>query len=313
MFGWLRRKKKNPVKEMIDKHGLEACALVLAGDIWESITDEKVAYQFVLEELDAARNGNDAAKDFAMQSGVALNIYKGAMQRSWPEIEGPDGPQQRLLQTCIMLRAYPDLMVSLRTAIVDATMLRYEIGKYDSGSDAFDIEEDFLEEDFSEKDVSFEVDSFNPQDETLSKVVIRQTNHGIGAFADILSDLSEYKKLNPVMSPSLTMAHAYAVRFVLAGGFLQKTIDGSSFENFLQTFKEVQWNTGHSVEFQNNAAEEALAFLRPYFATLELTLHDMGNICHGAAKGALTPSLDSTGFYRDPEDMIKEVRKLVIH
>ena len=310
MFGWFKRKKKNPVKDMIDKYGLEACALVLAGDIWERITDEKVAYQFVLEELDAARSGNDSAKAFALQSGIALDSYKNAMQRSWPAIDGPDGPQQRILQTCNMLREYPDLMVALRIAIVEATMSRYEMGKYQSRTDVFDIEKSFLEEEFLEDDVVFQVDSFNPQDEKLQQVVTRQTNLGMGAFADILGDLSNYKHKNPVMSLSLTMAHAYAVRFALAGGFLQRTIDGNSFAKFIETFKEVQLKTDHSVEFQNTAAEDALAFVKPYFATLEVSLYDLGNICHGAAKGILTPSLDSIGFYRNPEDIIQEAREL---
>ncbi|QCZ94363.1 hypothetical protein [Salinimonas iocasae] len=174
MFGWLKRKKKkekrkkkNPIKEMIDARGLKPCALVLAGVIWERISNAEVAYQFVLEELGAAHNGNDAAQAFAKQSGIAFKSYEGAMQRIWSAIDGPDGPQQRLLQTCAMLKAYPDLIVALRIAIVDATMSRYELGKYDTTLNQKDKENDFAVND------PFEVESSGQATEVLAQVIER--------------------------------------------------------------------------------------------------------------------------------------------
>lgn len=78
--------------------------------------------QFILEELDAARQGNSAAQAFARQSGIKEAEYIDALDRSFDEVDGPEGPQQTLLTLCMQLRQNMDLVVKFRTSIVRLIM-----------------------------------------------------------------------------------------------------------------------------------------------------------------------------------------------
>jgi hypothetical protein len=49
---------------------------------------------------------------------------------SWPEVDGPDGPQQFILALCIQLQPNIDLAVDLRIQIVDNVMKTLLFGKY---------------------------------------------------------------------------------------------------------------------------------------------------------------------------------------
>mgnify|MGYP006182156263 FL=1 len=158
MFNFLKRKKNNDVSsflsdlvdERISKEGIEAVAAraneytdnLIERDGFEEtaslcaavinknkIHSHKVALQFVLEELDAASQGNDTAINFANNSGFNENEYVGAMNNSFKEVDGPDGPQQMLL-TQIMSVSSEDTKVKLRVTIVDKVMQEWKLGKY---------------------------------------------------------------------------------------------------------------------------------------------------------------------------------------
>jgi hypothetical protein len=158
MFNFLKRKKNNDISslisdlvdERISKEGIEAVAAsaneytdnLIKRDGFEEtaslcaevinknkIHSHKVALQFVLEELDAASQGNDTAKNFVNNSGFNENEYVGAMNNSFEEVDGPDGPQQMLL-TQIMSVSSMDTKVKLRVTIVDKIMQEWKLGKY---------------------------------------------------------------------------------------------------------------------------------------------------------------------------------------
>ena len=159
MFNFLKRKKnnigtssfiENLVDKEIEEHGIEAVAAraneytdnLIERDGFEEtaslyaevinknkIHSHKVALQFVLEELDAARQGSDTAINFAKNSGFKESEYVGAMDNSFEEVDGPDGPQQMLL-TQIMSVSSMDTKVKLRVAIVDKIMQEWKLGKY---------------------------------------------------------------------------------------------------------------------------------------------------------------------------------------
>ena len=144
MFNFLRRKKKPPSNEafnvLVDKamksHGdevmdeLELKAIFYAAKINNQyIHSDEVALQFILEELDAARQGNDVAVNFVNNSGFEKNDYIGAMKNSIKEVDGPEGPQQLLLGL-IMTVDDMDERVKFRISIVDKIMQERKLGKY---------------------------------------------------------------------------------------------------------------------------------------------------------------------------------------
>lgn len=130
-----RIKKKSEIAKLIEADGIDHATTRFAEILSEKLTTKEVAYQFVLEEIEAASQGNEVAKKLARESGIEPSEYEGAMHNSRPEVDGAGGPQQLLLAFCFQLHSDPDLQVSFRTMIVDKLMRSFEFGKYDqSGS-----------------------------------------------------------------------------------------------------------------------------------------------------------------------------------
>jgi len=92
------------------------------------------AHQFILEEVEAASGGNNAAIMFAAESGILPEEYSGAMKNSIPEIDGENGPKQFLLRISSQLMANPDLMVKFRIKIDENVMKNFQLGKYEKGA-----------------------------------------------------------------------------------------------------------------------------------------------------------------------------------
>lgn len=130
MFGMFKKKQKSELEKLIEKDGIEHAAKRFSEIILQKIPTEEIAYQFVLEEIEAASQGNDAAISFARNSGISPQEYKGSMSNSRPEVDGPDGSQQFILALCMQLQPNVDLVVALRTKIVDNIMITLSFGKY---------------------------------------------------------------------------------------------------------------------------------------------------------------------------------------
>lgn len=82
------------------------------------IESKEVAYQFTLEELEAASQGNQEAQAFVARNKFTADEYEGAMQNSIPEVDGPGGPQQTLLILLMQNFGEPELMASIRIKVV---------------------------------------------------------------------------------------------------------------------------------------------------------------------------------------------------
>lgn len=117
MFGMF--KKRTEVQQAIDSMGFEAASQHYASIIRSTIPTLAVLQQFYWEELDAASQGNATAKEFVRKSGVSEEKYKGALDRSNPAVDGPNGPQQLLLRTCMQLFDNEELMVRFRLRLVE--------------------------------------------------------------------------------------------------------------------------------------------------------------------------------------------------
>ena len=116
-------------EDEVRKHGVNSTASWTSQEVMKRIDSYDIALQFVLEELDAARQGNDTAINFANNSGFKENEYVDAMDNSFEEVDGPDGPQICLLNIVLQITDI-DLMVRLRTATVDKIMQEWRLGKY---------------------------------------------------------------------------------------------------------------------------------------------------------------------------------------
>ena len=109
--------------------------VIVAQGVNSRISSEKVALQFVLEELDAARKGNKTAVQFVKNSGFSPSEYEGALQNSFEEVDGPDGPQQFLLSTIMKFSSDMDFMVNLRLKVVEKIIHDWGLNKKKKGRD----------------------------------------------------------------------------------------------------------------------------------------------------------------------------------
>ena len=116
-------------EEQVRKDGVDHASLRIFQEVQKLIGSYEVALQFVLEEIEAASSGNEMAINFAKNSGFSESDYKGAMDNSFDEVDGPEGPQQFLLGFVLQIRDI-DLMVSLRVTTVDKIMQHWNLGKY---------------------------------------------------------------------------------------------------------------------------------------------------------------------------------------
>ena len=133
MFNIFR--KKSQVEELIKKDGIERATDRFAEIISKKLTSLEIASQFILEEIDGASKGNSASKRFAMNSGIHPEEYRGALQNSMPEIDGPDGPQNLLNALCFQITSNRELMAEFRCMIDDKIMQRFSLGKYGKEED----------------------------------------------------------------------------------------------------------------------------------------------------------------------------------
>lgn len=92
----------------------------------------KVAWQFVLEELDAAKDGADFIQDRIKSFYIKSSDYIGAMSKSWNDVEGSGGPQQFLLHLAITLseRMGIENAAIVRISIVEYIIHHYKFGRY---------------------------------------------------------------------------------------------------------------------------------------------------------------------------------------
>lgn len=127
MFGF--SKKKSAFEQQVISDGIEHASTRVAQEVLTKIGSYEIALQFVLEEIEAASQGNKKALDFVKNSGFSESEYSGAMNNSFDEVDGPGGPQLLLLNFVTQISDI-DLMVSLRVAAVDKIMQTWQLGRY---------------------------------------------------------------------------------------------------------------------------------------------------------------------------------------
>lgn len=115
------------VKEFTDAVSREIIKIIDSKD-----RSSDVALQFILEELDAARSGNEIIRDKIDSLYFKDNEYSGAMEHSWDDVDGPDGPQQFLLK--IILRLAQKIgsteAAYIRILVTESIARHYKLGRF---------------------------------------------------------------------------------------------------------------------------------------------------------------------------------------
>ncbi len=97
--------------------------------IRDFLTNESLAYEFVLQELDGARNGTEYAKQFVKDSGIPPSEYHGHLSNDTPEL---DKAQLFFVAISMKLQSIDlDFSVELRVNVVNKIMQYYNLGRYD--------------------------------------------------------------------------------------------------------------------------------------------------------------------------------------
>lgn len=230
---------KNNMTETIENLGIDKTAELLAEYVNQKILSEDVAMQFILEEIEATSQGNESARIFAENSGFDEDDYIGAMHNSFEEVDGEDGPQQEILNLCMMLYPDQDLMADLRIKTVDNIMKHWKLGKY------------------------------APVNEKVRLIDVVKKNNNLpeGIFSNINNDLND--SITADHDIMILMAYGYARRVAAAAIYLQGTFNREHYNQASTVFKSLQFRTGQSIEFQEEAAKQAEELLTSYNSRID--------------------------------------------
>jgi hypothetical protein len=270
------------IKNLIEFDGIDHATTKFADVLSEMLITEEVAYQFVLEEIEAASQGNEAARKFASSSGIEPWEYEGAMRNSHPIIDSKDGPQQLLLSTCMQLGSDIELMVEFRTTVVDKIMRKFRLGIYSDSHDKLDSDRS-----------------------RLVDLVAKNENSIHGIFVNINNDLGDFIEANEDCDDLLKMAYAYARRTAAAGMFIQGVIDREVYDYVSQNFKNFQLATDHTVEFQESACRQAEELIESY-----TDLFDKESL--GVLVTLVERGLDNSFLNGQPQDFMKTVNLIEV-
>lgn len=265
----IRRVIMNQMLNIIQEQGIDKTSELLAEYINQKIPSEDVAIQFVLEELEAASQGNEIARLFAETSGFDEDDYLGAMYNSFEEVDGKNGPQQEILNLCMMLRPNQILMTELRIKTVDNIMKYWKLGKYAAVNENL----------------------------RLTGVVKRVSDLEKGIFANINNDLNESITMD--CDIMILMAYGYTRRIVAAGLYLQGVFNRENYNQASNIFKSLQLKTGQSVQFQEEAASQAFELLLSY--DQRLTKLFSGTIVSMVELNQVESAYDNNRYFSDEE------------
>jgi hypothetical protein len=112
--------------------GIELTVNRLVESIESRVNSREAALQFVLEELDAARMGNDFVRDKIKSLYFLESEYVGAMDRSRADVDSGSGTRQILLRFSseLSLLYGVDFAGAVRISIVEYVARHFQLGRY---------------------------------------------------------------------------------------------------------------------------------------------------------------------------------------
>ena len=111
-------------------YGIDVAVLHASQRVCCVILDKNHAEEFILEELDGARQGHHNSQNYAISSGIPSSKYMGALNNPYSRVDGPDGPQQLLLRMCLQFSDDSDVMARFRCDVGKRIMQKYGLGVY---------------------------------------------------------------------------------------------------------------------------------------------------------------------------------------
>lgn len=226
-----------------------------AKSICDSVDDIEVIMQLVLEDIEGASMGSDKAKTFVQSSGISPSQYKGAVKKSRPEVDGPNGVKTYLDNNTLKYFPNREQMVNFRLAALDCIMQHYCLGKYARQPS----------KDLSLMDVVKKVHQ--------NELIFDCINGDLGAAADLIG-----KSTSRVL-----MAYAYARRVAVSGLYLQGHFDKHAFDYVKSIFTTIQMQTDGSKEFQDIAFYDAIEYMQTYHPMINVLfarqLYSAASIC----------------------------------
>jgi hypothetical protein len=129
------------LEKELNQNGVQYISKKIAKEINDKIDTKSLAIQFILEELDAASQGNQYAQNFVETCGVKPFEYEGAMTKTtWQGEESKLEHLQLSFRQFLMQINNFDLRVQVSTSTVDKIMKIWEFGKY--SKDSLNIQND---------------------------------------------------------------------------------------------------------------------------------------------------------------------------
>lgn len=130
MFDFFNKKTvRDPeLLKHIEEDGIEYASMRLAQVLMKrTLPNKEVAYEFLLQELDGARQGTDYAKEFVDNCGIDKKEYYGRLKKDTPEV---DDAQDFINDISARLMPLLDLSIEIRIRMLDEIMKYYSFGKY---------------------------------------------------------------------------------------------------------------------------------------------------------------------------------------
>ena len=171
MFGLF--KKKTEMQKFIAEHGYDDALEMASQAIIDELPNRVVAYEFMLQELDGASQGNDISRLMANTSGILPAEFKGALSKDIPEI---NVPHDYITNLSLQLASEPGLMTKFRLDVGSKVMECFKLGCKDPRFDAYGALFESDEKNYIIKPNGFMVHDFETKD--VVDVVIRE-----GAFS----------------------------------------------------------------------------------------------------------------------------------
>ncbi len=236
--------QSNKIMRLIEKDGIDFVAKRFSEIISGKISSQDIAIQLVLEDLDAASNGNTMSKDFVLNSGFCPYEYENAKRNTFEEI---DDAQEQLGNLSMLLHSNEDLMIEFRIKVIDNIMARWKIGKYSS----FHIEESLW--DVIEK--------------------LKETNNQ-EPFYDIYIDLENYISQidDSENNHILHMSAMYAIKISASALFLQGLFGSEEYQQIDENFKFMQSITEMETEMMLKSLDMAFEFIKTYNDSIDKEL-----------------------------------------
>lgn len=141
IFGEKKDIKETQLEKELNQNGIEYLSKKIVNELSTKIDTKVLATQFILEELDAARLGDEFAQNFAKYSGFKPEEYINAMRKTkWQGEESKLEHLQLTFRHFLVQINNLDLRVLLSTSVVDEIMKNWKLGKYNTCDDSNIIE-----------------------------------------------------------------------------------------------------------------------------------------------------------------------------